>query len=350
MRTLIALACGLLLVAAPASVRAWGVDVHRFLTRRAIDGLPGDLKAFFAPQREFVVEHSVDPDLWRVVALRGALGEEDPNHFLDIDDLGDDPPFRNVPRTWTGMVAAYGSERANKAGRLPWRAEEIFNRLTTMFAELGRPGGSPYAADNARYLSAVLAHYVEDAHQPFHATRHFDGQFTGQRGIHARYETTLVMRHLSSMTLAPVVIEPIADVRAFMFDAIVKSQGRVAAALAADRRAAQGRDEYDDAYYQAFFAAARPGLEQQLSESASGVASLIVRAWEQAGRLSLAMPPRPASRIPAPAGLRERAGAGEPSKNHLNAPARWWLRRSGPAKRPAGDGAGGPGAKLPDHE
>ena len=50
--------------------------------------LPAPLRQFYAPHRAFVVEHSIDPDMWRTVGLRGEAGPEDPNHFLDIDDLG----------------------------------------------------------------------------------------------------------------------------------------------------------------------------------------------------------------------------------------------------------------------
>ena len=192
LRVALALVIGGALLVTPAGVRAWGMDVHRWLTRQALDGLPADLKPFFLEQRDFISEHAADPDLWRVVALRGELGDEDPNHFFDIDALDDLAPFRNVPRTWDGLVAKYGRARAEKAGRLPWRAEEIYNRLVAMFQELGKPNGSPYAADNAKYLVAVLSHYVGDAHQPLHATDNYDGQLTNQRGVHSRFETELV--------------------------------------------------------------------------------------------------------------------------------------------------------------
>jgi hypothetical protein len=299
MRTLLGLVCALFLASVPLPVNAWGLEVHRLLTARALDGLPGDLKPFFADDRAFVIEHAVDPDLWRVAGLRTAGGEEGPNHFFDIDDLGEPPPFRNVPRTWETLVQAFGADRANQVGRLPWRAEEIVGRLTTTFAQLGRPNAPPYAAENARYLAAILAHYAEDAHQPLHTTGNYDGQHTGQRGLHSRYETTLVLRHRDALRLAPVAIVRIDDVPQYLFDAIVRSQSRVAAVLAADRRAAAGRDAYDDGYFDALFAAAQPGLEQQLSDASSAVASLITQAWEQAGRPPLRpkAAPRPPARI-----------------------------------------------------
>ena len=65
----------------------WGMDVHRLITEKAIDGLPPELKPFFTPERAFISEHAVDPDLWRVMDLKGDRGDEPPNHFLDMDKI-----------------------------------------------------------------------------------------------------------------------------------------------------------------------------------------------------------------------------------------------------------------------
>ena len=286
MRAVAACLCCLVLLLSPP-VQSWGFDVHRFITRRGLDGLPADLKAFFQVQRDFVAEHSVDPDLWRVVGLRGARGDEDPNHFLDIDGLDEPAPFTNVPRDWDAYVARYGVDRANRMGRLPWRADEIYGLLVQRFQDIGK-GTPAYAADNARYLAAVLSHYVEDAHVPFHAVLNYNGQLTNQHGIHNRFETELVLRNLSRMTLTPVVVKPFTDMRDFIFERLIEGERLVAPILAADRQAIEGREFYDDDYYRAFAAAgARDIAARRVSEAASGVASAITSAWIAAGRPAL---------------------------------------------------------------
>jgi alkylated DNA nucleotide flippase Atl1 len=292
-----ALAAAFLTLAA-VSLRGWGFDVHRELTRRTLQGLPPELKAFFNGQRDFIVEHTVDPDLWRVVGLKSDRGEEDPNHFLDIDGLGDPPPFKNVPREWPAFVAKYGTERANRAGRLPWRAEEIYQLLVARFRDVAK-GTPAYAADNARYLAAILGHYVQDAHQPFHAVANYDGQLTNQRGIHSRFETDLVLRNLGGITWTEVGITPIASFRDFMFDTIVASASLAAGVLEADRKAAAEREFYDDPYFAAFFAGARPVLNRRLNDAAAAHASAIVAAWTEAGK-----PVLPAPKPPGPARIR----------------------------------------------
>lgn len=290
MRAVVAALVCLLFVCVPAPMQAWGMEVHRFITKRALDNLPADLKPFFQVQREFIGEHAVDPDLWRVVSLQSAFGDEDPNHFLDIDGLDEPRPFTNVPRDWTAFVARYGTERANRAGRLPWRTEEIYKLLVARFQEIGK-GTPAYAADNARYLVAVLSHYVEDAHVPFHAVVSYDGQQTNQRGIHARFETQLVLRNMSTLSFAPVTVRPIPDIKTFVFDRLVEGEALVGGLLDADRQATVGREFYDDAYFKAFFQDARPVLERRLSEAASGVASAVVSAWIEAGRPKLPVDP-----------------------------------------------------------
>jgi len=307
MRTRIAVLAGLMaIVLTPMSIGAWGMDVHRLITTRAISGLPPALKPYFTERGAFITEHSADPDLWRIVGLRGDLGDEDPNHFLDIDGLDDPRPFANVPRDWRAYVAKYGVERANKAGRLPWRTEEIYRLLVARFQDVGK--GQPYAADNAAYLSAVLAHYIEDAHQPFHAVASYDGQATNQRGIHARFETELVMRNRLTLKLTPVTIRPIANIKDFVFETIIDSEALVGTVLAADRAATTGREFYDDAYYAAFLKGSRAVLERRLSESASAAASAIVAAWTEAGqpKMPLKIGTRAGGALGAPAPVRIR--------------------------------------------
>ena len=87
MRAFAAFLVAVLLLFTPVSTRAWGLDVHRLITKRAIAGLPSGLRPFYMARADFISEHAVDPDMWRLVGLRGDLGDEEPNHFLDIDGL-----------------------------------------------------------------------------------------------------------------------------------------------------------------------------------------------------------------------------------------------------------------------
>ena len=81
-------------LATPARLHAWGYDAHKFIVDRAISLLPDAVRPLFEANRTIVVEHSIDPDLWR----DSFASIEDPNHYLDFDWEGYGPyPFAGLP-------------------------------------------------------------------------------------------------------------------------------------------------------------------------------------------------------------------------------------------------------------
>jgi len=287
------LAAVLIVIALAASlpVGAWGGGGHRLILDRAIQLLPPELRAVFDERRAMLLEHASDPDLWRTAGFE----EEAPRHFLDLDAYGP-PPFSALPRELGAAIETLGPETVTKNGLLPWRVAEIRGRLVRAFE--AHKNGQRYGLSNAVYLVAVLAHYVADSFQPFHAVVNYDGQMTGQVGIHARFEDELPTRFASKLTYTPAAPRPIMNARDATFEALASGAGLVEGLLAADRSAAEGRVEYDDGYYELFFTAARPVLERRTSEAITAVAGVILGAWEEAGRPDLATPlPRPVQKI-----------------------------------------------------
>jgi hypothetical protein len=264
----------------PAPAFAWGAAGHRYIMRRAIDALPAPLQAFFNRHRDELVLRVMDPDLWRIAGW-----DDGPNHFLNLDapEFGPDP-FAKLPRDRAAAVKQFGEDGLARYGRLPWRVEEMSGRLRDAFTRARR---GPSAAGDVVLFAAVVSHYVQDAHQPFHATRNHDGQLTGQDGIHARFETVLFERVVSQLTIQPPRPAPIRSSRDALFDVLLDSQRLVAPVLAADRAAAGSRTVYEDAYYDALFPRVRPILERRIGEAISATAGVIMGAWELAGRPAL---------------------------------------------------------------
>lgn len=248
------------------------------MMRRAIDLLPIELKTFYEGHREEIVLRVTDPDLWRSVGW-----EDDPNHFLDfgVSEYGA-YPFTALPREYGAALEKFGLATLKRNGTLPWRTAELFGQLRRAFAAAARNGA--YAASDAVLFSAVTAHYIQDAHQPLHATDNYDGQRTGQHGVHARFERDLFERYETRLAITPAPPAPMASPRDAAFDALVAGYQLVTPLLDADREAAAGRNQYDDAYFEAFFAKGRPLLERRVSESITATAALILGAWEQAGK------------------------------------------------------------------
>src|SRR4051812_19519795 len=178
---------------APAPAFAWGFAGHQLIMRRAIELLPPELKPLFDRYRDEVVIRVKDPDLWRTVGW-----DEDPNHFVDFGmrELGD-YPFTALPREYGAALDKFGASLLDKIGRLPWREAEEFGNLRRGFESFNRDGR--FGGGNVVLFAAVASHYIQDAHQPFHASNNYDGTLTGNSGIHARFESELVERFESRL-------------------------------------------------------------------------------------------------------------------------------------------------------
>ncbi len=277
MRRAIAASAAALALALPAPhVHAWGFSAHKFITDRAIDLLPADLRPFFSKYRVTIVEHAIDPDTYRTVGWNA----ETPRHFLDMDAWGPFP-FTAIPHDYNEAVAKRGEEFVLKNGTLPWRADEMYRRLVDSF---GKVDQAPYARDDIKLFSSVLGHYIEDAFQPLHANVNYDGQLTGQNGIHSRFETELFERYAGRLHVTPPPMPSVGNAREFVFATLADSYQLSDDILAADRAAVAGRNEYDDAYFEALLAKTQPLLERRLGQAIAGVASVITSAWTAAGK------------------------------------------------------------------
>jgi len=266
-------------LAAPVRLHAWGYDAHKFIVARAIALLPNEIRPLFDANRTILVEHSIDPDLWRdsFAAL------EDSNHYLDFDWEGFGPyPFAGLPRNHDEAIKKFGKETIDKYGRLPWRTDEMYGKLKDAFAAYPRRGD--FARFDILFYSAWLGHYISDAHVPLHAVVDSDGQKTGQRGIHTRFEALMFERYVKQLKLSPKRIAPIRNPLEFTFDALLQGTQLVPAILEADRVAIGTQDVYDTAYYEAFFKGSRGVMERRLDESTAAVAAMIAGAWEAAGK------------------------------------------------------------------
>jgi hypothetical protein len=165
------------LLALPAPARAWGLAAHAMIARQAVESTPGALRAFLRENREQVVDRVLEPD----TVLKERYGQSERiRHYVDLEVLSR-APFTDIPSDDDAARARYGRARLEKAGILPWNAEQLYGRLVKA---MKRRDGREIVR-----LAGILGHYVADAFAPLHSTRNYDGQLTGNGGIHERYET-----------------------------------------------------------------------------------------------------------------------------------------------------------------
>lgn len=176
---------------------------HRLVNKLALAALPSEFPVFVntPAARERIAFLGGEPDRWRNIDDLNLQHVNNPDHFIDIEDLkplGLEPeslsPFRYE---FVGQIAkarAANPERfrpidPNKdmnrtrslPGFLPWAIAEQYGKLKSAFSywrtfsEEGMPEELANAQENVIYIMGTMAHFVADATQPLHTTKHYNG-------------------------------------------------------------------------------------------------------------------------------------------------------------------------------
>ena len=160
---------------------SWGFYGHKRINRVAIFTLPPEMFGFYKEHIEYLTEHAVDPDKRRY-AVKG----EAECHYIDIDHyaINGQNPFEVVPKSWTKAVEKFSEDTLHAYGIVPWHIQIMKLKLQRAFENKNIDLILKYSAD--------LGHYIGDSHVPLHTTENYNGQLTGQRGIHGLWESRLV--------------------------------------------------------------------------------------------------------------------------------------------------------------
>lgn len=162
--------------------KKWGFFGHQRINRIAVFTLPPEMFGFYKEHIEYLTDHAVDPD-----KRRYAVDGEAQCHYIDIDHYRTDSikdPFTYIPRHWNEAVAKFSEDTLQKYGIVPWHIQVMKNRLQKAFETKN--------VDLILKYSAEIGHYIGDAHVPLHTTENYNGQLTGQKGIHGLWESRLV--------------------------------------------------------------------------------------------------------------------------------------------------------------
>lgn len=155
----------------------WGFFAHKKINRLAVYSLPPEMLIFFKRHIQFITENAVNPD-----RRRYAVKEEAPRHYIDLEAYGDSAIY-NLPRNWEDAVVKYSQDTLYEYGIVPWYIMEMKQKLTKAFRYKNSKG--------ILRISADIGHYIADANVPLHTTINYNGQMTGQRGIHGFWESRL---------------------------------------------------------------------------------------------------------------------------------------------------------------
>ncbi|HEX8875950.1 MAG TPA: S1/P1 nuclease [Phycisphaerales bacterium] len=219
------------------AAHAWDAPGHRAITTVAMERL----RATVSDQAlawtgegnwpKVIADQATMPDRWRNVRAPALAHVNNPDHYIDVEDLVDlglslrtIEPLRHE---FAGQLALARKERpgagrqSNPArdtaktdaypGFLPQAISEQYARLVSnlktmrTLARMNEPARAAQletARLNVAWSLGVLSHFVGDAAQPLHTTRHHHGWvgdnpngYTTRWEIHAEIDATVLQKH-----------------------------------------------------------------------------------------------------------------------------------------------------------
>ncbi len=230
----------------------WGFFGHRRINRLAVFTLPPEMMVLYKPNIEWLTEHAPDPDrrryalkveaprhyidldVWQTpdkdrkltgVQWLDAMRRTD---LLAITNRGDTTVFFDADaQNWAHKTLIVNGLNVNRSQYSKWYKRRVFEkeqvspgvlaeltgrapagvRLLLVRDRLFEHGINPYFTERMlrrltrafeqhdvnRILkySADIGHYIADGHVPLHTTENYNGQLTGQLGIHAFWESRI---------------------------------------------------------------------------------------------------------------------------------------------------------------
>ncbi len=264
--------------------QGWGDKGHQRINQAAAQIIDGSFGQYIKYYADSLASHAPDPDAWK-----RNDPEEGQRHYIDID-LYSAYPFTDLPPTQAELISSFGVENVRRWGIGPYWIEEYSRNIIEMMK----------AGDWAGVIIplAALGHYVADLHMPLHVVANYNGQLSGNDGIHFRWEVPMVDTYID--TVIPVgAVYQIDDLLVEGFKIVRESYTSHHEILHADSLARNGQTPevrellrgYDTLpetsdYLAILYRESGQLAQNRMNQAALRVASFWYSCWIQAGQPS----------------------------------------------------------------
>jgi hypothetical protein len=250
---------------------SWGANGHYYISYRSTLFMTPDLLSLqnWAYELSF---HASDAD-----DRKDVDPSEAPKHYINYEVF---PGFNSTGKVIQDVDSAnlvYGAQFLDNNGYLPYATINTFNNLVDAFQRNDDADIIFYASD--------LGHYVGDGHMPLHLTENYNGQLTGQSGVHSRIESNLVNEYISEINTSGGTIHYIDDVNTYIFNYQYASFAYVDSLLADDANAyGVSHSYYSSSYYPALWNCSKKQINRLFHNASQALADLIFTAAVRGGQ------------------------------------------------------------------
>lgn len=340
----------------------WGFYAHRIINQQAVFSLPPELLKFYKQHIAYLQEHAVDPDKRRYTSKFEAVRHfidldhwgyppfenltrdfrADVKHHLQWKVKTPDAliPIRVIldgqQLRWVRGKEVLGNLSTSQFDSLyqhllwnhyydqPWTINSavLFEDSISMFDFYIEDGLTPHGVipyflplmqakltsafesqdiEKILKISAEMGHYIADATVPLHTTENYNGQLTGQKGIHAFWETQIPELLLETeFNLWADQAVYIRAIDQFFWEIVLESHGLVPEVFEKERQVRERFTKAQQYCYEwrnnqlakmncrelitAFYYTLKGQVDDRMRSAIFAVASSWYTAWTDAGR------------------------------------------------------------------
>jgi len=271
----------------PVQLHSWGFFAHEQINTLAVFILPEPMFGFYRSHYSELAELAVKADMRRYI-----VENEGARHYIDIDQYEEALPLDTVAVHFDSACSIYGEEFLAEHGIAPWNIIRLKCALSKAFELSDRSA--------ILRLSADLGHYIGDIHVPLHTHSNYNGQQTGQHGIHALWESRLPEKYFDRYDLYTRQANYWENVSDSVWRIIESSHELVRQVLNLELHTRNSLDEsarftyemrngtsfrnYSSKYLKRYNAGLGDMVERRMRSAIHSVASLWFTAWVDAGQ------------------------------------------------------------------
>jgi len=248
----------------------WGWIGHSIINFNTILSALPEME-FFEYWADSLAVHASDADYRKQIDP-----DEGPRHYIDIDNYPEFLETGMINQNFDSLVAIHGYNFVIEQGILPWAILRRIDSLQTAF-------------ENGKWREALLhasdlGHYIGDNHMPLHLTRNYNGQYTGQYGIHSRYESSMIGQYFNQIIYEGDKLNYIENLSDYVFNIIYDNYSYVDSVLKADSIAtAIAGNTNSPAYYENLWELTKSFTILLFKNASYKLTCLIYTAWINAG-------------------------------------------------------------------
>ncbi len=261
----------------------WGFFAHKKINEYAIFCLPKERLKFYKPYIEKLISLSIIPDIRKNTAI-----SEYAMHYIDLEYYHVNTLGFSALKLSDGRTEM---DSCLSKGVLPWHLIQLFDDLKTAirFNQISQ----------IIRISGEMGHYLADACVPLHTTENYDGQLTGQHGIHGLWESSLPEIYFNEYNMFGIKADTILDIRQEIWRVIEDSHHLKDSVLLIHKelterssfpiygiteRGTRQKADYSDKFKRHYHKKLNQMITKQLKKSILLCASMWETAWVQVDR------------------------------------------------------------------